>query len=82
MGWTLEDISKGIGDIGGILGKAADDWRTVTGTPTVQTSNQPAPNQPATNAAEQFQGITVGGAGLNWMVLAGIVLLLVVLLRR
>jgi len=85
MGFTLEDISRGATDIGGLLGQAADTWRTFTGgtaTPPAAQTTQPVAPQPATNPQEQFTGTAQASSGMNWLVLLGVAFLLVVLLKK
>jgi len=83
MGWTLEDISKGAGDIGNILGQAAETWQKFTGaaTPPIAATNQPVTQQPATNPQEQWTGAKQASAGMNWLIVLGVLFLVVVLIR-
>jgi hypothetical protein len=82
MGLTLEDINKGAADIGGIISKSLDAWRSISGQTSSATPTVAASNQPAVNPTEQTQGVPTSSAGVNWLILVGVAFLVIVLLMQ
>lgn len=81
MGLSLEDINKGVADIGSIIGNSMDALNKILGrTPTTTGGIAPAPNQPQTTS--QPQGTAQESAGFNLTMLLLAVILLVLLFRK
>jgi hypothetical protein len=80
MGLTLDDINRGVADIGGIVTKGIEAWRTI------EKKSAPSPpaqtTQPYTTSQPQGPVTTQAGlAGIAWLI-GGIVLVILLAGRR
>lgn len=81
MGLSLEDINKGVADVGSIITNSMDALYKILGrTPTTTGGITPATNQPQTTSQPQGTAQASGGFNLTMLLLAGI--LLVLLFRK
>jgi hypothetical protein len=85
MGFSLEDLTKGVADVGKIIQTSTDTWNKVSGKTTTAT---PTITQPASPAAAGSSGGTVNqsSSGLAsvppWLLLGGGILLVLALGKR
>jgi len=81
MGFSLDDLNKGVADVGQIIGNSMDALNTILGKATnTPPITAPAPTQPQTTS--QPQGTQQDSGTMNLMFLALAVVLLVLLFRR
>lgn len=81
MGLSVEDINKGVADIGSIISNSMEALNKILGkVPTSTGGITAAPNQPQT--ASQPQGTAQESGTINVAVILLAAILLVVLLRR
>lgn len=81
MGLSLEDINKGVADVGSIIGNSMDALNKILGKmPTTTGGIVPATNQPQTTSQPQGTAQESGGFNLTMLLLAAI--LLVLLFRK
>jgi len=80
MGLSLEDINKGVADVGSIIGNSMDALYKILGKTPVTTGGIAATTQPQTTS--QPQGTAQESAGFNMTMLLVTIVLLVLLLRK
>lgn len=80
MGLSVEDINKGVADIGSIISNSMEALNKILGKVPTSTGGITAPTQPQTTS--QPQGTTQESGGFNLTMLLLVVVLLVLLFRK